>query len=168
MNEKRFYHSVFRDEKILDISLMSNYNGFMKTNQIIALISRIRDKANRLIVAELRLRNIRGLVPSHGDILNLLFESESVSMMEIAERIGRNKATVTALVRKLRDLGYLDTASDLDDKRVTRVMLTEKGRRLKPDFEEISQALLKRVYKGLSSREKEVIVHGLERIRDNL
>jgi DNA-binding MarR family transcriptional regulator len=148
--------------------LISNYIVTMRTDHIISLISRTRDKANRLILEELKRRDIRGLAPSHGDILNLLYQLQSTSMVEIAEKIGRNKATVTALVGKLKDLGYVETGRDPEDGRVTRVALTNKGWGLKQDFEEVSQVLIQRVYDGLSEQEKEVIVHGLEKIRDNL
>ncbi len=84
----------------------------MRTEHIISLISRIRDKANRLIVSELRVRNMPGLAPSHGDILILLFQSETVSMREIAEKIGRDKSTVTALIKKLIDIGYVEKRED--------------------------------------------------------
>ncbi len=148
--------------------MISNYIGFMKTNHIISLVSRIRDKAGRIIMHELSGRHIPGLAPSHGDILMLLFHSGSVSMREIAARIGRDKSTVTALVKKLIDFGYVQKEQDPNDSRVTLIRLTEAGRGLRKDFDEISDILLQRVYKGFSQQEKEVMVHGLERIHNNL
>ncbi len=41
----------------------------MSTGNTIMLISRIREKANRLIVHELEEHGITGIVPLHGDIL---------------------------------------------------------------------------------------------------
>jgi DNA-binding MarR family transcriptional regulator len=140
----------------------------MKTNHIISLVSRIRDKAGRLIIHELHARNLSGLAPSHGDILMLLFQSETVSMREIAKRIGRDKSTVTALVKKLIDFGYVEKEQDLNDSRVTLVKLTKSGKALRKDFDEISETLLQRVYKGFTEKEREVMVHGLERINGNL
>jgi DNA-binding MarR family transcriptional regulator len=157
---------IFR--KRLDIGLMSNYIDPMKTNHIISLVSRIRDKASRLIIHELNTRNISGLAPSHGDILVLLFHSGTVSMREIAQKIGRDKSTVTALVKKLIDFGYVQKEPDRNDSRVTRIKLTKPGRALREDFDEISKTLLQRVYKGFTEKEKEVMVHGLERINRNL
>jgi DNA-binding MarR family transcriptional regulator len=89
-------------------------------------------------------------------------------MREIAERIGRDKSTVTALVKKLIDFGYVQKEQDRDDSRVTLITLTRKGRALRSDFEEISVILLERVYRGFSNGEKEVVIHGLERINANL
>jgi DNA-binding MarR family transcriptional regulator len=140
----------------------------MKTNHIISLVSKIRDKAGRLIIHELHARNISGLAPSHGDILMLLFHSGTVSMRAVAKRIGRDKSTVTALVKKLIDFGYVQKEQDQNDNRVTLITLTTSGKALKKDFDEISAALLMQVYKGFTDKEKEVMVRGLEKINNNL
>jgi DNA-binding MarR family transcriptional regulator len=89
-------------------------------------------------------------------------------MREIAKRIGRDKSTVTALVKKLIDFGYVEKEQDLNDSRVTLVKLTKPGRALRKDFDEISETLLQRVYKGFTEKEREVMVNGLERINGNL
>jgi MarR family transcriptional regulator, organic hydroperoxide resistance regulator len=140
----------------------------VETNHIVSLISKIRSKANKIIVGELRGRNIKGLAPSHGDIMFLLFQSGSSSMMELAKKIGRDKSTITALVKKLVAMGYVKTARNEKDSRVIVATLTEKGWRLKPDFDEISNILLERVYGNCSSREKEVMVRGLEKLLHNM
>jgi hypothetical protein len=68
----------------------------MKTDHAIALISTIRDKANKLINKELRTRNLLGLTPSHGAILFELFHSGTISMKELQKGL-TDKSTVTAL-----------------------------------------------------------------------
>ncbi len=155
-------------QKGLDISLISNYNEAMETGHVVSLISKIRNKANRLVVAELHARHIKGLSPSHGDILFFLFQSESSTMLELAKRIDRDKSTITALVKKLVAMGYVETARSESDGRVTLVRLTEKGRQLKPAFDEISHTLLERIYGSCSAQEREVIVSALERLLKNV
>lgn len=140
----------------------------MKTNHVISLISKIRDKANNLIVRELRVRNIHGLAPSHGNILAVLFQLKTVSMMEFAKRINRDKSTVTVLIKKLIELGYVEKIKDPNDSRVTLVKLTKQGWEFKQDFEEISNTLLENVYKNFSTQEKEVIIYELEKMLNNL
>ncbi len=147
---------------------MSKDTVVMRTEHIISLISRVRDKANRLIVSELRVRNMPGLAPSHGDILILLFQSETVSMREIAKQIGRDKSTVTALIKKLINIGYVEKREDPNDSRVTLIKLTKEGLGLKQNFEEISETLLKKIYRNFSKTEKEMTIYGLEKIDGNL
>jgi DNA-binding MarR family transcriptional regulator len=125
----------------LDISLISNYNVDMKKGNALALISRIRAKANRFIVGELEKHGIKGIVPSHGDILTVLFQAEECTMKELASRINRTKPTVTVLVEKLVDYGFVEKGKNPADSRVTLIRLTSKGAALKPVFDDISRQI---------------------------
>jgi MarR family transcriptional regulator, organic hydroperoxide resistance regulator len=136
-------------------------------DNIISLISAIRRKSNELIISEMAGHNIKGLVTSHGDILAALFEKKVLSMKEIAERIGRDKSTVTALINKLIKFGYVKKQSDPQDSRIVLVALTNKGRALQTDFYEISGKLLSTVYKGISDSEKMAVSAILNKIKQN-
>ncbi|MFZ5969897.1 MAG: MarR family winged helix-turn-helix transcriptional regulator [Bacillota bacterium] len=157
---------IFR-KIFVDISLISNYNENMKTYTIISLISSIREKANKFVMREMKERNIQGLVMSHGDILVALFKEQVLTMKDIANRIEKDKSTVTALVDKLIDIGYVKKEKDPSDNRVILVVLTEEGKKFQSDFEEISDALLSTVYKGFSEDEKEALINHLTRIKEN-
>ena len=68
----------------------------MKQRNTIFLISKIRENANKFILADLAQHGITNLAPSHGDILACLYQKERVTMKEIADAIHRTKPTVTA------------------------------------------------------------------------
>lgn len=127
----------------------------MRRGNAVALISQIREKANRFIVRELEARGIHGIVPSHGDIFSVLFRTKRSTMTELAIAIHRTKPTVTVLVEKLVDLGYLLKEKSDTDNRVTYIRLTQAGEELKPHFKEISAVLNGMVYRGLSKEEAE-------------
>lgn len=141
---------------------------FKGPNAIISQIAKIRERLNRLIIQELRQHNIEGIVTSHGDILSALFKYTELSMQEIADLIDRDKSTVTVLVDKLIDAGFVEKHQDETDKRVAFVRLTEQGQRLQPAFEEISAILIARIYAGFTDQEKETLVALLTRIQKNL
>ena len=139
----------------------------MKTDHVIALIARVRDKAYEFIVRELNKKKITGLVPSHGGIMSTLFRKNKASMKELSERIGRDKSTVTALVSKLVRAGYVIKEKDADDKRVTYLCLTAKGRALEPDFDEISEKLIATTFQGFSQKERESMVKAIVKMLNN-
>jgi DNA-binding MarR family transcriptional regulator len=140
----------------------------MKRNNMIALMSRITEKANRLIVRELEARGIEGIVPSHGGILVHLFIGKKYTMKDLAEKIHRTKPTVTILVDKLVNLGYVAKERSSEDNRITFIRLTEKGLALKPSFDEISNKLNAIVYKDLSEKDAECMETLLGKINHNL
>lgn len=116
-------------------------------------MSRTLDLSNRYIVARLKEAGVEGIVPSHGAILRELFDEEELPMNEIARRIGRDRSTVTTLVRKLEALGFARTRKDEADRRVTLVSLTGKGRDLRPAFESVSNGLRETQVRGLGEEE---------------
>jgi len=138
----------------------------MSRGNAIALFSRIREKANRLIVTELEDHGIRGIVPSHGDILNVLFAEKRCTMNELARKIHRTKPNVTVLIEKLVEYGYVQKEKSAEDNRVTYITLTDKGENLRPVFLSISTKLNKTVYGRLSSEEAESLEQALQGISD--
>ncbi|NLM66590.1 MAG: MarR family transcriptional regulator [Enterococcus sp.] len=113
-------------------------------------MSRLLERTNQFIIKELENKGINDIVPSHGDILYQLFQDEPLTMQEISKRIHRTKSTVTILVKKLEDKGYIERQKNEEDSRSTLISLTEKGRALHPIFEEISENLQERLYGGYS------------------
>jgi DNA-binding MarR family transcriptional regulator len=138
----------------------------MSTGNAIALVSRIREKANRLIVRELEDHGIMGIVPSHGDILSVLFREERCTMNGLATKIHRTRPNVTVLIEKLVVSGYVRKEKSTEDNRVTYITLTDKGECLRPVFLSISTKLQKIVYGRLSADEAVALEKTLQAISD--
>ena len=139
-----------------------------KTNHVAALIGNIHRQVDMLIRDELDRRGHPGLVPSHGAILARLYEQGPLPMGVLAESIGRKKNTVTVLVKKMEQAGYVQRAPYPEDSRVTLISLTEKGEGFRKDFEEVSAVLLGRIWGDMDQVRKEDLVAGLERVLANL
>lgn len=133
----------------------------------ISLISRIKEKANRILIQELEAKGIKGIVSSHCDIMVVLFDSEKCSMKELAKKIHRTKATLTVLVDKLISLNLIEREKSIEDSRVTYIKLTRKGVKFKPVFQNISEELNTIVYKGFSEDELNTMELNLEKINQN-
>ena len=140
----------------------------MKTNHVVALISRIREQANNLLVAELAKHGHSGLAPSHGAILHVLSERGPMPMGALAAAIGKQKNTVTTLAGKLEQAGYVLKTPSPEDSRVTLVSLSPKAVAAAPDFATISQTLLNSGWGDMQQAEKEALVLGLEKVLRNI
>lgn len=139
----------------------------MNTRDVISLISKIRQKVNVFIVSEISKNGIDGIVVSHGDIIYALFKKQKLTMAEIAEKIAKDKSTVTALVDKLVRLGYVTKERDAEDTRVVYVTLTPQGHELEPIFEAVSHKVLEVFYLNISEEEKEDLIKILSKIENN-
>ncbi len=141
---------------------MLNYNAC-------AIISKIRDDVNKLIITELAKNNVTDVVPSHGDILCFLYSEEgSLSVNTLAQKVHRTQPTVTVLVNKLEKLGYVKRIKDDQDQRITMVHLTDKGWELQPIFNHVSEAVNQKVYGNLNEQEQEHFEELLERVYSGL
>ncbi len=140
-----------------------------KTREIVAQISRIHERTHALIEAELKARGMTGIVPAHGAILAFLFtQTHPVPIKAVVERVGRVKSTVTVMLNTLERHGYIVKTPCESDNRVTYVALTEKGRRLRPDFKAISERLLTTVYGPMAPHDRQTFLHLLDQIERNL
>ncbi len=130
----------------------------------LSLVSLIHEKGNRFILDSLKRNGIEGLVPSHGDILVVLYKYEKLTMKDIAAKIHRTKPTVTVLINKLEKQGYIKRNKSENDSRITYITLTKKGREFKPMFENISNDLCNILHKNLSANETKVLERILEKM----
>lgn len=135
---------------------------------VISQISQVRRDVFDYIETELYKRGIEGLVVSHGNILDILYDNDGrLTMKEISEGINRTKSTVTQLVDKLIKDGYVTKESSGEDKRYSYIVLTEKGLRIKKDFREISDNVISQFFKGFSDEETKMMISLLDRVIDN-
>ena len=78
----------------------------MKENtRIPFLAGRLSEATTTFILESLKREGMGELLPCHGDILHVLTEQETATVMELSRLTHRSKSTVSALVTKLVDLG---------------------------------------------------------------
>ncbi len=121
------------------------------------LLAVAHERADRWLAAELAAAGLKGLAPSHGDVLALLFRKGEATMHEIAAFARRTKPTTTILVDKLEALGYVARVPSAADARVVVVRLTPAGEALRPSFDAISRRFVRFLYAGLSREEAETL-----------
>ena len=101
------------------------------TQELLALFGRLLE--NRTFVsAALRTRYARD---EHGQahrgqvrLLRLLTEHDGLTNTEIAVELDIRPSSVSALVKKLLDAKFVERLADADDKRVSKIFLTDDGR----------------------------------------
>lgn len=86
----------------------------------------------------------------------------------LAKAIDRKKNTLTVLVKKLEEAGYVRRTPSPADSRVTLIALTAKGEAFRTDFAAVSERLLAAVWGDMPPAQREALVAGLERVLRNL
>ncbi len=140
----------------------------MNDKYIIYFISRTRKKMLKFLEHKLAEHDMNDIITSHGNILTALYNNDGrLAMNKIARLIGKDKSTVTPLINKLLQLGYIEKIQDETDKRITYIVLSEQGRQLKPKFDAISSQIYETAYKGFTEDEKETFLRLLKKLNMN-
>jgi DNA-binding MarR family transcriptional regulator len=139
----------------------------MNKDFILFQIGRVHYQVDKFLMKELNDHGIKGIHPSHGEIIGSILLSGTLSMKEIAKLTGKDKSTVTALVNKLVLKGYVEKMKDHDDKRMHTVRLTKKGKALMPCYLDISRNLRETSYKGFTEKEREQLYNMLLKLEAN-
>lgn len=101
------------------------------TRDVGYLLNKAARRWNTLFVDALKDRGVTDVRPSFGAVLVPLFREDGLRLGELAERGGLSKQTVTSLIKRLEDLGYVERRADPDDGRAVRISLTDRGHRMK-------------------------------------
>ncbi|RQN10745.1 MarR family transcriptional regulator [Clostridium butyricum] len=140
----------------------------MNDKYIIYFISRTKSNMIKFIENKLKENNLTELIPTHGNVLTSLYESDrKLTMKEIAKKIGKDKSTVTPLINKLIDLGYIQKEKSHIDKRITYISLTPKAREIESTFNNISDQVKETAYKDFTKEEKEEFLRLLKKLNSN-
>ena len=71
-----------------------------------------------------------GVTPVQYALLKVLWEQDNQSGAELGERLVLDSSTMTGLLDRLEDAGLIKRQADATDRRMNRIVLTERGRDL--------------------------------------
>ena len=109
-----------------------------------------------------------GLYRGQPPVLHLLWEKEGRTHSEIANHLHIQPATVTKMVRRMERAGFLVSRQDQDDQRVYRLYLTEKGRGIQGEVQQIWTKLEEEALEGFSAEEHQLLRELFIKVRENL
>lgn len=128
---------------------------------LIGLMRAHRSKAEREL-------NRLGLYVGQEVLILQLAKQNGLSQGELAACFGVEPPTVSKMLQRMENNGFITRAKDPDDARVTRVYLTDKGRALEPEIIAIWDGLEQQMFDGVSDLEKALLRRVLEQMARNL
>jgi MarR family transcriptional regulator, organic hydroperoxide resistance regulator len=101
-------------------------------------------------------------------LLSVLWKEEGLAHSELATRMHVTPATITKMLQRMEDAGFVHRRPDPDDQRVSRVYLTEHGQVVRQRVADMWQTLENETFDGLSMEEQDQLAGLLDRVRTNL
>jgi MarR family transcriptional regulator, organic hydroperoxide resistance regulator len=132
---------------------------------LLAKVQLLSERIFTRILAKYELSNIS---PAQGRILFVLWNKDGISIQELAKKTSLGKSTLTSMLDRLEQAGFVKRVPSKEDRRAILIKLTEKDRECRDLYTKIAKEKTELFYKGFTSKEIDAFEAYLQRILDNL
>ncbi|MDG4772444.1 MarR family transcriptional regulator [Solwaraspora sp. WMMD792] len=135
----------------------------LATNKALVKVAKLYRSAQADVLAGLALH------PGQDVLLWILGqEPDGLTVSEVAARLGVEQPTVTRSLSRLEHGGWFVRESVPGDRRLTRIVLTDKGRAGVSQIEAAWRTLAETATAGMANDQRATLVELLEKVRGNL
>ena len=132
------------------------------------LISQIKQISGRIFERLLDGADIKAFNRAQGRILYVLWQADGVPIVELSNKTGLAKTTLTSMLDRMESANLVMRVFDKTDRRQIRISLTEKSRELSDAYKKVSREMSEIFYAGFSDDEIIAFEDNLRRILKNL
>ena len=132
------------------------------------LISQIKQVQARIFQRLLQDSGVEEFNGPQGRILYVLWQKDEVPIVELSQKTGLAKNTLTVMLGRMEEAGLIERKSSDNDKRQSLIVLTKKARNLQDKYNEVSQKMNSVFYDGFTEKEVLTMDGYLDRILENL
>lgn len=132
------------------------------------LISQIKQIQGRVFEKLLNDANVDEFNGAQGRILYILWQTDSLPIVELSKKTGLAKTTLTSMLDRMEEAGLIRRNYDKSDRRRININLTEKARALSAKYDEVSKRMNEIFYQGFDDSEIIQFENFLSRIINNL
>lgn len=133
------------------------------------LISQIKRLQGRVFQRLLQSSGVEAFNGPQGTILYVLWQRDGVPIVELSQKTGLAKNTLTAMLHRMEESGLIVRRSSAVDRRQSLIVLTEKARGLQTQYDQVSQRMNELFFDdGFSQWEVHQLDVYLERIATHL
>lgn len=131
------------------------------------LISQIHQISGRIFARKLKIHKIK-INPGQGRILFALWEKDGIPIRDLAKRTSLGKSTLSTMLKRMRDEGYLKIEHPPGNERTKLVYVLQQSKEIESVFEELAEEMNSIFYKDFANDEITRFEEDLERVFYNL
>lgn len=132
------------------------------------LISQIKQVQARIFQRLLQDSGVEEFNGPQGRILYVLWQKDEVPIVELSQKTGLAKNTLTVMLGRMEEAGLIERKASDNDKRQSLIVLTGKAKNLQEKYDEVSLKMNSVFYDGFTEKEVRTMDGYLDRILDNL
>ena len=128
-------------------------------------IGRLNKQMQKIFGEELKSCDLSS---AHALYMMVLYENDGITMKELTENVGMDKANTTRVVRALKSKGYIYTDPEVEGTRKYKVYLTEEGKKAAEIVKASITKMLDKIFSILTETEREQYIAILKKIITNI
>lgn len=136
-----------------------------RTGFLISQIKQVQARVFQRLLLDIGVEEFNG---PQGHILYVLWQKDEVPIVELSQKTGLAKNTLTAMLGRMEDSGLIERKAAKSDKRQSLIVLTKKARSLQGKYDEVSKKMNEIFYQGFTEKEAKEMDGYLDRILENL
>lgn len=105
-----------------------------------------------------------GLTPFHWVVLCCLWQEDGLAIGNIGEKLQQVGGTLTGVIDRMEERGFVHRERDLQDRRIWRIWLTDAGRELQQVLPPIALEFQEEIFKGIHTSKRKQLSALLDRL----
>jgi DNA-binding MarR family transcriptional regulator len=131
------------------------------------LMAKIRQVSERIFLRRLKDYGIE-INPAQGRIMFALWQKDGVPINELVQKTKLEKSTLTSMLDRLEEMGYVKRRRSRQDRRKILIYRTKKDKAMENKYVEVSQEMTELYYEGFSAGQINRFEQDLKHILNNL
>ena len=136
-----------------------------RTGFLISQIKRVQDRIFERLLQSCGVEEFNG---PQGRLLYLLWQQDGVPIVELSQKSGLAKNTLTSVLKRMEESGLVQREQNKTDRRQAVITMTDKARNARESYEEVSQQMNRIFFRDFSEEEIISLDCMLDRVLGNL
>ena len=132
------------------------------------LIAKIHQLSGRIFNQKLKNNKLDKLNPAQGRIMFVLWNKNSLPIHELSKETQLSKSTLTSMLDRLEEAGYIRRSPSKKDRRKIIINLIKVDKEFEQNYINVSNEMLNLFYNDFSEEEIDLFESFLKRLLDNL
>lgn len=132
------------------------------------IVSQVKQIQGRIFDKLLKDYGIDNFNGPQGRILYVLWQQDNLSISEIGSRTSLAKTSLTTMLDRMEERGYIQRNNAPNDRRQILITLTDKAKSLNSKYNEVTDHMNEIFYEGFSDEAIKAFDNDLQHVLENL
>lgn len=106
--------------------------------------------------------------PGQSHLMLIINKHPGITQKELSEKNSTQPASITGIIGRMEENGYIERISDSEDKRIMRVYPTDKGKKYAAECQNFMNQLSEKLFETFTKEEIKQLISLVDKMDSNL